>query len=71
MNISMPIRHGVFVARFSALADERERLTRSQVFTRIAAALDPDGRFASQLRYPAEAGDLSSTRESRELSSPD
>jgi hypothetical protein len=43
MNISMPIGHGVFIARFSALADERECLARSQVLIRIAAALDPDG----------------------------
>jgi hypothetical protein len=49
MNISMPIRHGVFVTRFRALADEHERLARPEVLTRIAAPLDPDGRFASQL----------------------
>src|SRR5260370_6117585 len=29
MNISMPIRHGVFVARFTALADQLERLALS------------------------------------------
>ena len=56
MNISMPIRHGVFITRFGALADEHERLARSKVLTRIAAALDPDGRFASQLSYPARVG---------------
>ena len=43
MNISMSIRHGVFVTRVSALADEHEYLARSKVLTRIAAALDPDG----------------------------
>jgi hypothetical protein len=26
MNISMPIRHGVFITRFGALSDEHERL---------------------------------------------
>src|SRR5258707_10417792 len=31
MNISMPIRHGVFVTRFSALADELERLAPAHV----------------------------------------
>src|SRR5258708_13013740 len=56
MNISMPIRHGVLFTRFGALADEHERLARSKVLTRIAAALDPDGRFASQLGYPARVG---------------
>ena len=56
MNISMPIRHGVFVARFSALADELERVARSNMLIRIAAALDPDGRFALQLCYPARVG---------------
>ncbi len=56
MNISMPIRHGVFVTRFSALADEHERLARFKVLTRIAAALDPDGRFALQLAYPTRVG---------------
>jgi hypothetical protein len=56
VNISMPIRHGVFVTRFRALADEHERLARSKVLTRIAAPLDPDGRFASQLGYPARVG---------------
>src|SRR5262249_28341990 len=49
MNISMPVRHGMFVARLSVLADELERLARSKVLIRIAADLDPDGRSASQL----------------------
>ena len=53
MNISMPIRHGVFITRFRALADEHERLARPKVLTRIATALDPGGRFPSQLGYPA------------------
>src|SRR5258708_13598283 len=52
MNISMPIRHGVFVARFSALADEHERLARFKVLTRRACTPDPHGRFASTLRDP-------------------
>jgi hypothetical protein len=52
MNISMPIRHGMFVARFSALAEEHERLARFKVLIRIAATLDPGGRFAFQLCYP-------------------
>jgi len=56
MNISMPIRHGVFVTRFRALADEHERLARPKVLTRIAATLDAGGRFASQLGYPARVG---------------
>src|SRR6516162_8369749 len=56
MNISMPIRHGMFVSGFSALADEHERLARSKVLIRIAAELDPGGRFASQLCYPARVG---------------
>jgi hypothetical protein len=56
MNISMPIRHGVFITRFGALADEHERLTRSKVLARITTALDPDGRFASQLGDPARVG---------------
>jgi hypothetical protein len=53
MNISMPVRHGVFVARFSALPDELERLARSKVLIRIAAVC---GRFASQLCYPTRVG---------------
>ena len=56
MNISMPIRHGVFITRFGALADEHERLARRKVLTRIGAALDPDGRFSSQLGDPAWVG---------------
>ncbi len=56
MNISMPIRHGVFVACVSALADEHECFARSKVVTCIPAALDPGGRFASQLCYPARVG---------------
>jgi len=56
MNISMPVRHGMLVARLSALADELERLARSKVLIRIAADLDPDGRSASQLRNPARVG---------------
>ena len=56
MNTSMPVRHGVFVARFSPLADEFERLARSKVLIRVAADIDPDGRFASQLCYPAAVG---------------
>jgi hypothetical protein len=56
MNISMPIRHGVFITRFGALADEHERLARSKVLARITTALDPDGRFASQLGDPARVG---------------
>src|SRR5258708_3483547 len=56
MNISMPIRHGVLFTRFGALADEHERPARSKVLTRMAAALDPDRRFASQLGYPARVG---------------
>jgi hypothetical protein len=56
MNISMPIRHGVFITRFGALADEHERLARSKVLTRITTALNPDGRFASQLGDPARVG---------------
>jgi hypothetical protein len=56
MNVSMPVRYGMLVARFSALADEGERLARPEVLTRIAAALDPDRRFVSQLCYPAGVG---------------
>jgi hypothetical protein len=56
MNTSMPVRYGVFVTRFSALADELERLARSKVLIRLAADLDPDGRFAAQLYYPARVG---------------
>ena len=56
MNISMPIRHGVFITRFGALADEHERLARSKVLARITTALDPDGRFASQLGDAARVG---------------
>src|SRR5260370_24806597 len=41
MNISMPIRHGVFVTRFGALADEHERLARSKGPARITTALHP------------------------------
>jgi hypothetical protein len=52
MNVSMPIRHGMFVARFSALAKEHERLTRFKVLICIATTLDPGGRFAFQLCYP-------------------
>jgi hypothetical protein len=52
MNISMPIRYGMFVARFSALAKEHERLAPFEVLVRIAAALDPGGRFALDLCYP-------------------
>jgi hypothetical protein len=37
MNISIPIRHGMLVARFSALAEERERLAWLEVLVRIAA----------------------------------
>lgn len=46
-NISMPIRHGMFVTRSSALAEEDERVARCEVLVRIAPALDPGGRFAS------------------------
>src|SRR6266436_3972109 len=53
MNVSMPIRHGMFVARFSALADEHERLAWSKVLVRIAATVDPGRRFFSELCYPA------------------
>ena len=56
MNISMPIRHSVFITRFGALADEHERLARSKVLARITTALDPDGRFASQLGDAARVG---------------
>jgi hypothetical protein len=56
MNISMPIRHGMFVARFGALAKEHERLARFEVLVRIAAALDPAGRFALELCYPTWVG---------------
>jgi hypothetical protein len=45
MNISMPIRHRMFVARFSALADEHERLARFKVLL-CTAALDSGGRSA-------------------------
>jgi hypothetical protein len=34
MNISMPIRYGMFVARFAALAEEHERLARFEVLVR-------------------------------------
>jgi hypothetical protein len=37
MNIAMPIRHGMFLARFSVLTDEQERLARFEVLVRIAA----------------------------------
>ena len=53
MNISMPIRHGMFVARFSTFAKEHECLARFEVLVRIAAALDPGGRFTLELCYPA------------------
>jgi hypothetical protein len=56
MNISMPIRHGMFVAWFSALAEEHERLPRFEVLVRIAAELHTAGRFASELCYPAWIG---------------
>jgi hypothetical protein len=55
-NVSMPIRHRMFVAWFSALAGEHERLARSEVLIRIAAKLDPGGRFTSQLCYPTRVG---------------
>jgi hypothetical protein len=42
----------MFVARFSALAEEDERLARFKVLIRITATLDPGGRFAFQLCYP-------------------
>src|SRR5258707_465242 len=56
MNISMPIRHGIFVARFSALAEEHKRLARFEVLVSVAAELDPGGRFASEFCYPARVG---------------
>jgi hypothetical protein len=49
----MPIRYGMSVARFSALADEHERFARFEVIIRVAAELHPGGRFASELCYPA------------------
>jgi hypothetical protein len=52
MNISMPIRHGMFVARFSALAEEHERLAGFEVLVHVTAELYPGGRFAFQLCYP-------------------
>jgi hypothetical protein len=52
MDISMPICHGMFVARFSALAEEHERLARFKMLVRVAAELHPGGRFAFQLCYP-------------------
>jgi hypothetical protein len=70
MNISMPIRHGVFITRFRALADEHERLAWSEVLTRIAAALDPGGRFASQLGYPARVGPHTLLLEESQRASP-
>jgi hypothetical protein len=42
-NISMPIRHGMFVARFSALTEQHERLARLEVLVRIAAELETGG----------------------------
>jgi hypothetical protein len=56
MNVSMPIRHGMFVTRLSALAEEDERFARRKLLVRITAALDPGGRFASQICYPARVG---------------
>src|SRR5262249_62251865 len=56
MNISVPIRHGVFVARFGALADERERFARSKVLIRIAAALDPRGGVSSPAPHSTWGG---------------
>jgi hypothetical protein len=53
MNISMPIRHGTFVARFSSLAEEHERLARFKMLVRVAAELHPGGRFALEVCYPA------------------
>jgi hypothetical protein len=52
----MPIRDGVFVTRFRALADEHERLARPKMLTHIAATLDTGRRFASQLGYRARVG---------------
>jgi hypothetical protein len=56
MNISMPIRHGMFVTRFSALAKEHERLARLEVLVGVAAKLHPGGRFALDLCYPTWVG---------------
>jgi hypothetical protein len=56
MNISMPIRHGMLVARFSALAEEDERLARFEVLIRVAAEIHPGGRFASEFCYPTWVG---------------
>ena len=52
MNVSMPIRHGMFVARFSALAEEHERLARLELLVGVAAKLHPGGRFTLELCYP-------------------
>jgi hypothetical protein len=70
MNISMPIRHGVFVACVSALADEHECFARSKMVSCIPAALDPDGRFASQLCYPARVGTYAVLLEQGQRASP-
>jgi hypothetical protein len=56
MNISMPIRDGMFVAWFSALAEEHERLARLKVLVGIAADLHPGGQFPSELCYPTWVG---------------
>jgi hypothetical protein len=56
MNISMPIRNGMFVAWFSVLTEEHERLARFEVLVRVAAELHPGRRFASELCYPAWIG---------------
>jgi hypothetical protein len=63
MNISMPIRHGMFVARFSALAEEHERLARLEVLEGVAAKLYPSGDLpfssAIQLGYDRTLSSLS------------
>jgi hypothetical protein len=70
MNVSMPIRHGMFVARFSALADEHERLAWSKVLVRIAATVDPGRRFFSELCYPAWVGPYTLLLEQSECAGP-
>jgi hypothetical protein len=63
VNAAMVIGHGVVITPIGGLADELKCLARSDVLIGIVAAIDPSGRFAPELCYPARVGPHAAFRE--------
>ena len=52
VNTAMPKGHRVLVALIGKFSNEFDRLARSDLLVDVTAAIDPCGRFVSEVRYP-------------------